>query len=57
MADKIRVTVWNEGRHEKTSPEIAKVYPQGIHGAIASPCAANPALRCVPRPSTSQSMA
>jgi trehalose utilization protein len=36
MADKIRVTVWNEGRHEKTSPEIAKVYPQGIHGAVAS---------------------
>jgi len=42
MADKIRVTVWNEGRHEKTSPEIAKVYPQGIHGAIASALRAQP---------------
>jgi len=31
----IRVTVWNEGRHEKKSPEVAKVYPRGIHGAIA----------------------
>jgi trehalose utilization protein len=36
VADKIRVTVWNEGRHEKKSPEIAKIYPEGIHGAIAS---------------------
>jgi trehalose utilization protein len=42
MADKIRVTVWNEGRHEKTSPEIAKVYPQGIHGAIAGALRAQP---------------
>jgi trehalose utilization protein len=35
MSAKIRVTVWNEGRHEKKSPEIAAVYPKGIHGAIA----------------------
>ena len=33
---KIRVTVWNEGRHEKTHPEVAKVYPKGIHGQIAA---------------------
>lgn len=31
----IRVIVWNEGRHEKASEEIRKVYPEGIHGAIA----------------------
>lgn len=31
----IRVTVWNEGRHEKSSEAIRKVYPEGIHGAIA----------------------
>ena len=31
----IRVTVWNEGVHERTHPEIAAVYPNGIHGAIA----------------------
>lgn len=30
-----RVTVWNEGRHEKQDPAIGKVYPEGIHGAIA----------------------
>jgi trehalose utilization protein len=30
-----RVTVWNEGRHEKNNAEIGALYPQGIHGAIA----------------------
>ena len=30
----IRVVVWNEGRHEKSSEAIRKVYPDGIHGAI-----------------------
>lgn len=30
----IRVTVWNEGIHEKTSNEVAGVYPAGIHGCI-----------------------
>lgn len=32
----INVTVWNEFRHEKRSEHIAKIYPEGIHGAIAS---------------------
>ena len=32
----IRVTVWNEGVHEIESPEIAAVYPNGIHGQIKS---------------------
>ena len=31
---KIHVTVWNEFVHEKDE-KIAKVYPEGIHGAIA----------------------
>lgn len=31
----IRVTVWNEYRHEQKDEAIAKVYPKGIHGAIA----------------------
>lgn len=30
----IRVTVWNEYVHERELPEIAKVYPEGIHGTI-----------------------
>jgi trehalose utilization protein len=31
----LRITVWNEGRHESTQPEIAAIYPEGIHGTIA----------------------
>ena len=36
MAKKIRVTVWNEFRDQKESAEIAKIYPDGMHGAIAA---------------------
>lgn len=32
----IRVTIWNENEHEKTSALVARLYPQGIHGAIAA---------------------
>src|SRR5215211_3653942 len=32
----IKVTVWNEFRHEKESEKIAANYPDGIHGAIAA---------------------
>jgi len=32
---KIKVTVWNEFRHEKKEQRIRDVYPEGIHGAIA----------------------
>lgn len=31
----IRVTVWNEYRHEKESEAVANIYPQGIHSCIA----------------------
>ncbi|WP_159803345.1 ThuA domain-containing protein [Arthrobacter zhaoguopingii] len=31
----LRITVWNEGIHERTEPEVAAIYPDGIHGAIA----------------------
>lgn len=30
----IRVTVYNENQHEQIDEAIAKIYPQGIHGAI-----------------------
>jgi len=36
MANAPRVTVWNEYRHEKVHAEVARVYPNGIHEAIAS---------------------
>ena len=35
MDKTIRVTVWNEFLHEKQNQEIGKIYPEGIHGAIA----------------------
>jgi trehalose utilization protein len=35
MSKNINVLVWNEYRHEKSDPKVAKVYPQGIHEAIA----------------------
>lgn len=31
----IRLTIWNEYRHEQKNEEIAKLYPQGMHGALA----------------------
>ena len=35
MDAKIRVTVWNEFRHEKSNAAVKSIYPDGIHGAIA----------------------
>src|SRR5579883_2213658 len=32
----IRVTVWNEFRHERRDPEIAQIYPAGIHATLAA---------------------
>ncbi|GAA0375946.1 ThuA domain-containing protein [Paenibacillus motobuensis] len=31
-----RVTVWNEYRHEQTDAKVREVYPEGIHGQLAS---------------------
>ena len=31
---KINVTIWNEYCHEKLDENVAKIYPEGIHGAI-----------------------
>ncbi|MGD0089981.1 MAG: ThuA domain-containing protein [Planctomycetota bacterium] len=39
---KIRVTVWNEFVHEKKDKEVQKVYPKGIHEAIAEHLRAQP---------------
>ena len=32
----IRVTVWNEFRHEKMSEKVAALYPDGLHAAIGA---------------------
>lgn len=37
MPEPIRVTVWNEFRHERANPEVARIYPDGIHEALAGP--------------------
>lgn len=37
MNAQVRVTVWNEYRHEQKNPKVAAVYPEGIHAAIAAP--------------------
>ena len=31
----LRITVWNENKHEQEYEGIRKVYPKGIHGCIA----------------------
>lgn len=36
MTRQIRVTIWNEGRHEKTNENVRKVYPDGLHAPIAA---------------------
>jgi trehalose utilization protein len=40
----IRVTVWNEYRHEKQHEEIAKLYPEGMHEAIAKHLRTQPGM-------------
>jgi trehalose utilization protein len=43
MSNNIRVTVWNEFRHEKHADHPAStLYPDGIHGAIAAGLSAHP---------------
>ncbi len=32
-----RVTVWNEFRHEQSHEDVRRVYPDGIHEALAAP--------------------
>ncbi len=37
MASTLRVTVWNEYRHEQTDQDVAAIYPNGIHTTLAGP--------------------
>jgi trehalose utilization protein len=37
----IKVTIWNEYRHEREDPAIAAVYPDGLHAAIGNGLAAD----------------
>ena len=38
----VRVTIWNEFRHERENPVYAAIYPDGIHGAIAEGFSGDP---------------
>ncbi len=35
MTTTIRVTIWNEYRHERHMPAVAEIYPHGIHNTLA----------------------
>lgn len=35
MPGPVRVLIWNEFRHERNKPEVAAIYPDGIHTALA----------------------
>ena len=37
MTQPLRITVWNEFRHERSNPHVGSVYPDGIHEALAQP--------------------
>lgn len=48
MSNMVRVTVWNEFRHEKDDDAVKKVYPNGIHEVIREALAEVPEfdVRC-----------
>ena len=50
----IRVTVWNEYLHERTQADVAAIYPDGIHEALAAPLR-EAGFWCKPPPRTSRS--
>ncbi len=37
VSDRIRVTIWNEFRHEKKNEAVRKIYPDGMHAVLAKP--------------------
>ncbi|WP_129692037.1 ThuA domain-containing protein [Gottfriedia acidiceleris] len=32
----VKVTIWNENRHEQMNPDVKSIYPSGIHTTIAT---------------------
>lgn len=43
--DPIRCTVWGENVHDRTKPEVAAIYPSGMHGCIAAALNHDPGIR------------
>ena len=48
----VHVTIWNEFVHEREKPEVAAIYPNGIHGAIAEGLQSQLAEQVVTRTAT-----
>jgi trehalose utilization protein len=46
MAQKIHVTIWNEFRHEREHEAVKKIYPDGMHVAIAKGLSAAKDILC-----------
>jgi len=44
MSSPIRVTVWNEYRHEKSNPKVGSLYPDGMQTTIANFLNADPGI-------------
>lgn len=44
MQEGLRVTIWNEGVHEKTNPKVAEIYPEGLGHQIAAYMATVPGI-------------
>jgi len=47
MNNEVRVTVWNEGVHEKTNATVRELYPDGIGGQIARSLEGQPGIASV----------
>lgn len=41
----IKVTIWNEFRHEKKHPAVMRIYPDGMHTVIARGLGGDPSLK------------
>jgi len=46
MSTKINVTIWNEFRHERKNEAVKKIYPDGMHAAIAKGLSASKDFAC-----------
>ncbi|MGD0059197.1 MAG: ThuA domain-containing protein [Verrucomicrobiia bacterium] len=46
MTAKINVTIWNEFRHERKNEAVKKIYPDGMHAAIAKGLSASKDFVC-----------
>ena len=46
MCDKIKVTVWNEFRHEKHHEAVMRIYPDGMHVVIGKGLEADGSTEC-----------